>query len=62
METKFYSVQEIAKMFSLSIFTVYRWIKDGKIRTLKVGRHVRISQKDLDNFIQYKNIKGGDLK
>lgn len=51
---KYYTVNEIAEMLKVNRFTVYRWIREEKLKRTVVGDTVRISQEDLDNFINKK--------
>ena len=51
---KFYSPITVAKMLEVSRLTVYRWIKSGKLKAVKVGGSVRIREEDLREFIKEK--------
>lgn len=55
---EFYTIQQIAEMFSCSTDTVRRWIKAGRLEVTKAGRFIRIDQKQLDKFLREN--KGGD--
>ena len=44
---------QISKKLKISVFTVYRWIKAGKLRAIKITpRLFRIEEKDLNDFIK----------
>jgi len=43
-----YTLEETAKMFKVSIRTIQRWIKEGKIKKINTMGAVRISQKEID--------------
>ncbi len=44
---------QVAKRLSVSIFTVYRWIKAGKLKAIKFTPRVfRIDEKDLNQFLK----------
>lgn len=44
---------QISKKLSVSVFTVYRWIKANKLKAIKITPRVfRIDEKDLNNFIK----------
>lgn len=45
------TVQEVAKILRLNPLTVYGYIRAGKIRAAKFGRSYRVSQEDLQDFI-----------
>lgn len=40
----FYRPGELAKIADIHIRTVYRWIDMGKIKSIKIGRSVRIER------------------
>lgn len=49
---KLYLVEEIAAYFGVHKNTVLNWIKDNKLKCIKLsGRTIRISQEQLDEFI-----------
>jgi excisionase family DNA binding protein len=49
---KYLTVEEAAKQFQVSEFTIRRWIKDGSLRAAKIGKSWRIKQADLDAFYE----------
>ena len=48
---KVYSVEDVARILNISIYTVKNYIKDGRIKTMNMGV-IRISEKALDDFIR----------
>lgn len=50
MEQKFYTVDEIASIIDLHPKTVRRFIREGKIKAVKIGRSWRISQEDFAEY------------
>lgn len=53
MQDKYYTIKEIAEIFKVTTVTVRNWIYDKKtLRAVKMGNTVRISQKDLDDFMK----------
>jgi len=51
-EAKFYSIDDLASLFGCSTKKVRRMIKCGDIGHYRFGRLIRISQADLDRYIQ----------
>ncbi len=47
----FYTPAEVAALLKTTRRTVYNWIEKGNLKTLRVGRLVRISKADLEEFI-----------
>ena len=44
---KYYTVKEVASIFSLAEVTIRKWIESGKIKSTKLGRSVRISETEI---------------
>lgn len=51
IEEKYYTIEEVAKMLRIAYLTVYRWIQDGKLTSVKAGKQYRIKKDDLNNFL-----------
>jgi len=45
------AVSEVAKRFSVSDQTIYRWIDDGILPVVKVRRLLRIRSSDVDRLL-----------
>ncbi len=45
-----YTCEEVAEMYRVKISTVWGWIRDGKLKAIKVGKSYRIKQEHLDEF------------
>ena len=45
------TVREVAETMRVSTMTVYRLIKSGDLRALRVGAHFRIRRSDLNSFL-----------
>jgi len=43
--------KEVAERLGVSVATVKRWLKDGKIPSSKFGRDYKVTEEDLQNFI-----------
>ena len=50
-DEQYYTIEEVAKMLKVAYLTVYRWIQDGKLLSVKAGKQYRIKKNDLDNFL-----------
>ena len=48
---QYYSINEVAKMLKVVYLTVYRWIQNDKLHAIKAGKQYRISETELDKFI-----------
>ncbi len=49
---KLYTTKEIADILQVSVFTVFRWIREGKLKHVMVGANYRVTQEQLDEFIK----------
>jgi len=48
---KFYTVQEIAKALNVTPQTVRAWIKQGKLKSQRIGRPVLVKESSLMEFL-----------
>lgn len=46
------TVKEVADLLQVNEVTVRRWIKDGELRAIHVGKGWRIGPVDLDAFLE----------
>lgn len=53
-EKQFYTTQELANLLSYNVMTIYRYIKDSKLKAYKIGKEFRIEKEDFDIFINSK--------
>ena len=48
-----YTLMEVARATGVSVRTVYRWIKDGRLKAVRINpRQTKIWHNDLQDFIQ----------
>ncbi len=52
MQEEYFTVAEIAERFKVSRQAVYDWIKEGKLKAIKVGNRTRISRSAIEDFIR----------
>jgi len=53
MENKaYYTTEEIANMLSIHVATVRRWIRDGKLPAILLGKSYRVTREDLVQFLE----------
>lgn len=51
-DIKLYSVKDVMALLSVSQRTVYRLIKDGKLKALKVGMYLKVTEADFNAFLE----------
>ncbi|HVT01510.1 MAG TPA: helix-turn-helix domain-containing protein [Patescibacteria group bacterium] len=45
------TVQDVSNMLQLSVLTIYKYIKEGRLEAIEFGGHYRISRVSLEKFI-----------
>jgi len=58
---EFFSVQEIAKLLSLSKSTILYYINDGKLKAVRVGKVYVISRENFGNFLKEQKHKKKEM-
>jgi len=48
---KYYTIKEVMELLKLSDETIYRHIRSGKLKAIRVGNQWRVSQKALNAFM-----------
>lgn len=51
MKEELYTPQEVADLLRIKKNTVYEMVKRGEMNCKKIGKQIRISQEDLDNYL-----------
>jgi excisionase family DNA binding protein len=52
---KFYTIPETAKALKVTPQTIRAWIKQGKIKSQRIGRPILITQSNLKDFLNQSN-------
>lgn len=47
-----FSIEQVAEICQVSKRTVRRWIKAKELAAIRLGRQLRIAQKDLERFLR----------
>ena len=51
-EVKFLTIAEVAAMMRVSKMTVYRLVHSGELPAVRVGRSFRVTEKDVNEYIE----------
>ena len=51
-ENRFLTPQQFADRLSISRWTVYAWLQEGRIKSVKLGRLVRIPESEVERLVQ----------
>lgn len=49
---EYFTPEEIAQMLKVDVSTIWRWLREGKLLGLKIGKAYRVSQEQLDRFLK----------
>jgi excisionase family DNA binding protein len=61
-EEKYYTRTEIAKILSVNPMTVYREIRRGKLKAIRVGKDYRIPESALEDYRKNQTVKYAEKK
>ncbi|NIH81322.1 helix-turn-helix domain-containing protein [Amycolatopsis viridis] len=50
MDDKLYSVDQIAEMLGLHVRTVRGYVREGRLKAVRIGKQYRIARDDLEEF------------
>ncbi len=53
MDSNFYTPQEVAAKLRLTTNTIYEYIRMGKLRAVKFGNRYRITETDIESFVEH---------
>lgn len=59
--TSYLSTQEVADRLGVSVFTIRRYIRTGKLRALKLDGSYRLSHDDVGSFLRSREIYLGPI-
>ena len=52
------TIKEVAELLKVNKMTLYRAIKKGKIKAVKIGKDFRITDTEFENFIKRNSTNG----
>jgi excisionase family DNA binding protein len=52
MAKLFYSTSEVANIFRVNRVTIYRWVKDGKVKAYGIGKHLKIPLSEVERLLK----------
>lgn len=52
MNEKFFTTEQVANILQVHPFTILKFIKEGKLKGIKLGRVYRIMESDIENFLE----------
>jgi len=58
MEENYFTPQEMAKKFKVTDKAILKWIREGKLKAVKLGGVWRIPESALEQFIKESTVSG----
>jgi excisionase family DNA binding protein len=52
MPKLFYSTSEVASLFRINRVTVYRWVKEGKVKAYNIGKHLKVPLSEVERLLK----------
>jgi excisionase family DNA binding protein len=52
MKEKFFTTEQVANILQVHPFTILKFIKQGKLKGIKLGRIYRIKESDINKFLE----------
>ena len=56
---KVYTLEELVEVLHVTRRTLYNYIREGKLKAVKMGKYWRVTEKQLEEFLSPSNQKGG---
>lgn len=57
MDEKFFTTEQVASILQVHPFTILKFIKQGRLKGIKLGRVYRIKESDIKNFLEQSEAK-----
>jgi len=48
---EFYTLRDVSEMLHVSMTTIYRYVKEGRLTPAKIGNSYRVTEADLQEFV-----------
>lgn len=55
---KVYTLEELVDVLQVTRRTLYNYIREGKLKAVKMGKYWRVTEKQLEEFLSPSNQKG----
>jgi excisionase family DNA binding protein len=57
MADELLTVPEVAERLRMTAMTIYRWIDDGKLPAIQIGKHYRIRAADVEDILDRSQVR-----
>ncbi len=52
IKEKFFTTEQVANILQVHPFTILKYIREGKLKGIKLGRVYRIQESDIESFLE----------
>jgi len=56
LDEQFLTVEQVSKILQLHPFTILKYIKQGKLSGVKLGRRYRLKKSDVEDFLERQGV------
>jgi excisionase family DNA binding protein len=60
IEMDYYTPEQVAEKLQLSVRTIWKYLREGKLPASKIARGYRISEEQLDRFMKSLEVNPGE--
>lgn len=60
MDEKFFTTEQVANILQVHPFTILKFIKQGKLKGIKLGRVYRIKESEINKFLEDRMTPGAN--
>ena len=53
---KVYTIEELVEVLQVTRRTIYNYLKDGRLKAVKMGKYWRVTEKQLEEFLTPSNV------
>ena len=54
---KVYTIEALVEVLQVTRRTIYNYLKDGRLKAVKMGKYWRVTEKQLEEFLSPSNVK-----
>ena len=54
---KVYTIEELVDILQVTRRTIYNYLKEGKLKAVKMGKYWRVTEKQLEEFLTPSNVE-----
>lgn len=56
MKITFLTTESVAEMFHVSVYTVQRWVREGRLDAIKIGKGYRFTEDHILKFVRERRV------